>query len=348
MVERIVVKTDFDEYSVIIGNALDYGRIASHIFMPCKVVIVSDDNVFPLYGEAAVRSFAEQGFETVSYVIKHGEASKNLSTVERLLHFLAEHNLTRSDFIAALGGGVVGDITGFAAAVYLRGIRFIQLPTTLLAAVDSSVGGKTGVDMPAGKNLVGAFHQPAAVFCDTDTFTTLPGNVYSDGMAEVIKHCVIGDAEMLDSLTALSPVEICMRNVRIKANIVEQDGYDNGIRRWLNFGHTIGHAAEHLSGYKISHGSAVAIGMVTITRASERLGWTNEPCLPQLIEALKHYGLPVSCGYSAKELAQAALIDKKRMGDTVSLIIPEKIGSVTIKRVNVTELEDIIAAGLSE
>jgi 3-dehydroquinate synthase len=348
MVESFRVKTGLNDYGVVIGNGLDYGQLASHIFSPCRVVIVSDDNVFPLYGETAVKGFIDRGFEAESYVIKHGEASKNLATVEGLLHFLAGFNMTRYDYIAALGGGVVGDIAGFAAAIYMRGISFIQLPTTLLAAVDSSVGGKTGVDLPAGKNLAGAFHQPKAVFCDTGKFATLPRNVYADGMAEVIKHCVIGDKEMLNSLASLSPVEICTRNVRIKADIVQSDEFDLGIRSWLNFGHTVGHAIERLSGYKIPHGSAVAIGMVTVTRAAERLGWTAEPCLPQLIEALKSYELPVSCDYSAKQLAQAALSDKKRNGSTVMLVVPERIGKVTTRNVKVTELEDIIAAGLTD
>jgi 3-dehydroquinate synthase len=325
---------------------LDYGRLSGQVVKPCRLVIVSDDNVFPLYGNAAVKSFADNGYKVDTYVIKHGEASKTLATVAGLLEFLADKKLTRGDCLAALGGGVVGDLTGFAAAVFLRGIRFIQLPTTLLAAVDSSVGGKTGVDMPAGKNLVGAFHQPALVLCDTNTFKTLPNEVYADGMAEVIKHCVIGDGEMLAMLSKLSPVEICKRNVQIKASVVEQDEFENGLRMVLNLGHTIGHAVEMLSRYEISHGSAVAIGLTIVTRAAERMGWTNEPCLGLLMEALERYKLPTGCGYSANQLAEAALSDKKRSGDTVSLVVPERIGKVNIKPIAVNKLEEFIASGL--
>jgi 3-dehydroquinate synthase len=345
MTETVTVNTGSGKYDVVIGSGLDYGQLAQRVLKPCRVVIVSDDNVFPLYGKAAVNSFSVCGFQTDSYVIKHGEASKTLANATGLLEYLAEIKLTRGDCLTALGGGVVGDMTGFAAAVFLRGIKFIQLPTTLLAAVDSSVGGKTGVDMPAGKNLVGAFHQPAAVFCDTNTFNTLPREVYSDGMAEVIKHCVIGDREMLATLAGLSPVEICKRNVQIKAGIVERDEFEKGERMQLNFGHTVGHGVEKLSGYKISHGSAVAIGMAVVTRAAERLGWTAEPCLDLFMEALESNRLPTACEYGPKELAEAALSDKKRSGDYISLVVPERIGKVSIKPIAVTRLEEFIALG---
>jgi len=346
MAEEVTVCTRAGEYTVVIGGGLDYGRLALTAKKPCKAVVVSDDNVFPLYGEAALASFRANGYQASRFVIKNGEASKTLATVERLLAFLANENVTRSDLLIALGGGVVGDLTGFAAAVYLRGVDFIQLPTTVLAAVDSSVGGKTGVDLPAGKNLAGAFHQPIAVLCDTDTFATLPKEVYADGMAEVIKHGMIADRELLLSLGSLPPAEMCRRNVEIKARVVEEDEFDTGVRRLLNFGHTVGHAVEALSGYRVSHGRAVAIGMAVITRACVRNGLTDPACLGDLENALALYGLPARCEYTAKELARAALHDKKRAGGTISLVIPKKTGRAGIYDLPIEQLEDFIAKGL--
>ena len=346
MAEEVTVRTHAGQYTVTIGDGLDYGRLALAVKKPCRTVVVSDDNVFPLYGEAALRSFCESGYQASQYVIRNGEASKTLATVEGLLAFLAAEKVTRPDLLIALGGGVVGDITGFAAAIYLRGVDFIQLPTTVLAAVDSSVGGKTGVDLPAGKNLVGTFHQPIAVLCDTDPFATLPGEVYADGMAEAIKHGMIADRETLLSLGNLTAAEMCRRNVEIKARVVEADEFDTGIRRLLNFGHTVGHAVEALSGYSISHGRAVAIGMAVITRAGIQSGLTDPACLNDLEAALALYGLPARCEYTAKELAQAALLDKKRAGGTISLVIPKETGQAEIRDLPIAQLEDFIAKGL--
>ena len=355
MAEQVTVKTKFGQYNVLVGNSLDYGKLAREVKKPCQVIIVSDDNVFPLYGENTEKSFRENGFQTNRFIIKSGESSKNISTITNLLEFLASVGVTRADMLVALGGGVIGDMTGFAAAIYLRGIPYMQLPTTILAAVDSSVGGKTGVDLPAGKNLVGAFHQPIGVFCDTNAFASLPKEVYSDGMAEVIKHGMIADKELLLSLldqkehsARLTIADICRRNVAIKANVVEQDEFDVGVRMLLNFGHTVGHAVEVLSGYQISHGKAVAMGMMIETKASEKSGLTEKPCSDHLKAVLKHYDLPVGCDYSAKELAKAALQDKKRFGETISLIIPREMGRAELIQHPVAQLEDFIAKGLGE
>jgi 3-dehydroquinate synthase len=348
MAETVEVNTRFGKYSVVIGGGLDYGKLALTAKKPCKAVIVSDDNVFPLYGDAALGSFRESGYQASSYILKNGEGSKNLNTVAELLGFLANEKVKRGDKLVALGGGVVGDITGFVSAIYLRGIDYIQIPTTILAAVDSSVGGKTGVDLSSGKNLVGAFHQPVIVLCDTNVFATLPKAVYADGMAEVIKHGMIADREMLLSLNDLSPGEICRRNVAIKARLVEQDEFDTGTRRLLNFGHTVGHAVEAVSNYRVSHGSAVAVGMAVITRAVERSALTDSACQGDLIRALEAYGLPTCCDYPAKELAAAALHDKKRSGGTVTLVIPKKTGQAELCDIPVEQLEEFIAKGLEE
>jgi 3-dehydroquinate synthase len=348
MAETVEVKTRFGKYSVVIGSGLDYGKLALDVKKPCKVVIVSDDNVFPLYGDAAIGSFRESGYQTGSYVLKNGEASKNLTTVAELLNFLANEKVTRGDMLVALGGGVVGDITGFVSAIYLRGVDYIQIPTTILAAVDSSVGGKTGVDLSAGKNLAGAFHQPIIVLCDTGVFATLPKAVYADGMAEVIKHGMIADREMLVSLDSITAIEMCRRNVAIKTGLVEQDEFDTGVRRLLNFGHTVGHAVEAVSNYRVSHGSAVAVGMTVITRAGEKSAMTDSACLGDLVKALECYGLPTRCDFSAKELAEAALHDKKRSGGTVTLVIPRKAGQAELYDIPVEGLEGFIAKGLEE
>ena len=347
MVEKMFVNTQSGRYPVVVGENLDFGKLALDVKKPCRLVVVSDDKVFPLYGDALVKSFVESGYKVSGYIVDNGESSKRMDVVTRLLRFLVDQSITRQDILVALGGGVVGDITGFVAAVYLRGIGFMQLPTTVLAAVDSSVGGKTGVDLPEGKNLVGAFHQPLAVFCDTGTFATLPKAVYADGMAEVVKHGMIADKDMLLNLGGLSISEICRRNIAIKAGIVEQDEFDTGIRMLLNFGHTVGHAIEVLSDYRVSHGSAVAIGMSVITRASEKSGLTESPCLGELTKTLESLALPVSCEYSAKELADAALRDKKRSGGTITLVIPKRVGHAELQEFPVSHLEKFIEIGVN-
>ena len=346
--EKITVKTQSACYPVIIGEALDFGKLTLDVKKPCRAVIVSDDNVFPLYGDKTIKSFTENGYDVSGYIIENGEASKNLDLVSRILRFLVDRGMTRQDILIALGGGIVGDIAGFVAAVYLRGIDFIQLPTTVLAAVDSSVGGKTGVNLESGKNLVGAFHQPLAVFCDTGMFATLPKAVRSCGMAEAVKHAMIADGDMLLKLGELSDVMICKRNIAIKSGIVEKDEFDTGTRGILNFGHTVGHAVETLSRNRIPHGNAVAIGMTVITRASEKSGLTEEPCLGVLTDTLTSLGLPVSCEYSAEEIAGAAVHDKKRLGDAITLAIPKRIGKAQLYRLPVQDLQKFISTGLQE
>jgi len=346
--EKIIVNTKSGKYPVIIGKTLNFGELTRDVKDACKVVIVSDDVVFPLYGDAVMKGFSKSGYRVNACIIRNGETSKTLSTIEKILEFVAKEELTRTDILVALGGGVVGDITGFAAAIYLRGIDFIQIPTTVLAAVDSSVGGKTGVDLNSGKNIVGAFHQPKAVFCDPNFFGSLTEAVYADGMAEVIKHAMIKDRDMMFALDDLSAAEMCKRNIKIKASVVELDEFDTGIRKILNFGHTVGHAVEVLSDYKISHGSAVSIGMTVISRASENLGLTEEPVLTELTEILKKHKLPVQCDYSSKNLADAALRDKKRSGEKITLVIPKKIGSAELYDLPVEKLESFISKGLEK
>lgn len=317
---------------------------------PCKLCVVSDTNVAPLYLQKTEDALVSSGFEVCSFVFPNGEASKNTATLIELLEFLAEHRLTRSDAIVALGGGVVGDLSGFAAAVYLRGIRFLQIPTTLLAAVDSSVGGKTAVDLRAGKNLAGAFHQPSAVICDVKTLDTLSDAVFADGCAEVVKYGVINDRAFFESLRSGVREQIeqviaaCVQN---KSRIVEGDEFDRGARQLLNLGHTVGHAVEACSNFEISHGSAVAIGMAVVTRAAVRAGLCPASDLDSLLSLLTSLSLPTECPYTARELCAIASADKKRSGAHITLVVPYGIGDCRLERIELDALEDFVAMGLN-
>lgn len=339
-------------YNVHIGEGLrhDCGRLLAELHPACKVAIITDSNVAPLYLGDVASSLESAGFESVSYVFPAGEASKNLTTLGRILEFLAEEHLTRTDLVLALGGGVTGDMAGFAAATFLRGIPYVQMPTTLLAAVDSSVGGKTAVDLTAGKNLAGAFKQPLAVFCDIETLNTLPDDVFDDGMAECIKYGVLQSPELLDICGGEDPKaqvrDIIAESVRIKAAYVLQDEFDTGLRRYLNLGHTMGHAIEQLSNYTIMHGHAVAIGMVLIAKAGEELRITEPATAEKLQIILEKNHLPTTTAFTAAQLADVALSDKKRTGKTIALIIPECLGKCMTYDTPVEKLEDIFALGL--
>lgn len=340
-------------YTVTIGPGLlrQCGRrLTETISPPRHIAVITDSAVAPLYLKTVSESLSAAGFAVSAHIFPAGEASKNLETLSRILEFLAEERLTRTDCVAALGGGVTGDMAGFAAAVYLRGIRCVQLPTTLLSAVDSSVGGKTAIDLAAGKNLAGAFLQPAAVLCDTDCLSSLPPRIFADGAAEAIKTGVLCDESLFalfenGTLTA-DPAEIIARCVAYKAGVVERDEREQGERKLLNLGHTVGHAIEKCSGYVIPHGHAVASGLAVIARAAEALGWAKEPVAARIAACLAKSGLPAGTSYGAEALAHAASADKKRTGDDITLVIPEKIGACTLRRIPVSELLPVIRAGL--
>lgn len=328
------------------------GGLIAQVHPRCVAAVITDDNVDKLYGARVCASLENAGFSPKKMVVPHGEQSKNLNTLGAILNFLADNGLTKSDLVVALGGGVVGDIAGFAAAVYLREIPFVQLPTSLTAAIDSSVGGKTAVDLPAGKNLAGAFCQPILTICDTAALDTLPDQYFADGCAEGLKYGMIADPELFESFRAgvhrRDMDDIVARCVEIKADLVCQDERDQGARQLLNFGHTIGHAVERCSGYTTPHGHGVAVGMTAMCRAAYALGLSQQNCTPALLEALDACHLPSSCPYSADQLAQAALQDKKRRGDQITLIVPEKIGQCRRETVPVDQLQRLIAAGLGE
>ena len=339
-------------YNVIIENGA-LARVGEYCLEAlgdaCRVCILTDTNVAPLYLERVKSGLLESGFDTLEFVIENGEASKSTENLVRLVEFMAENRLTRKDALIALGGGVVGDLGGFAAAVYLRGIRFIQMPTTLLAAVDSSVGGKTAVDLRAGKNLMGAFYQPTLVICDYSTLDTLSTETFADGCAEVIKYGIIGNKELFCKLQkGIEPQleGIIAECVRMKADIVEEDEHDNGKRQLLNLGHTVGHAIEALSEFEVSHGSAVAIGTVIVSRAACKLGYFDKADVDKVISLLRKEGLPTECPYSAKELFTVATADKKRAGNEISVVMPFGIGDCRLVKLPVCELCEFIAKGL--
>ncbi len=337
------------KYDVVIGKGClsDAGEMLAERHSPCRIMLVADDRVDAIWAQTALRSLADAGFEVSRFVFRHGEGSKNPKTLARLWETMANSRLTRSDMAAALGGGVTGDLTGFAASTFLRGIEYIQLPTSLLAMVDSSVGGKTAVDLAAGKNLAGTFWQPSLVVCDTETLSTLPDDIRSDGMAEVIKYGMINRPEILNALeNGCDDEELVAMCVDDKRVLVEYDEHDRGSRALLNFGHTVGHAVERCSGYNITHGNAVAIGMAVITRSAAKAGICPRELPSRLEKLLAAYGLPTSCPYGADELADAAMNDKKASGSTITLIMPYDAGDSRLYKTDISGLKEIIEAGL--
>ena len=339
-------------YDVIIGSEIlsKIGTYAAEIRRNCTAAIISDTNIWPLYGETVAKSLEEAGLRPIFFVFPAGEASKNANTYLEILNFLAENKVTRTDLIIALGGGVTGDMAGFAAATFLRGISYIQVPTSLLAMVDSSVGGKTAIDLPAGKNLVGAFKQPKLVLCDIDTLSTLPRALFLDGCAEVIKYGMLYDADLIRYLQQTGPAfdreKVISECVRMKRDVVQEDEFDTGGRQKLNLGHTIGHGIEAHSHFQITHGQAVAAGMAIVTKAAAARGICTYDTYQVLAELLRRFDLPITTDFNANELYLSALVDKKRAGGSVNLIVPREPGRCDIMSTPVSELESFIKAGL--
>ena len=339
------VKTDSGEYEVLIrkGASSDIGKKLKQIARGNKTAIITDDVVMPLYSDSIIGELSGCGFETCVYVLPHGEASKNGREYLKILEFLAESGLDRRDTVVALGGGVVGDIAGFAAATYLRGIDCVQIPTTLLSMTDSSVGGKTAIDLKAGKNLAGAFKQPKFVAIDTDFLETLPEAEIKNGLGELIKYAVIDGGEILTMLEdgfGKNVQKIVEAAVDIKRRVVEADEKESGLRRILNFGHTPAHAAEKLSGFTLPHGVAVAAGVNVMLRASVRKADCPARDAQRIEKLCVKYGLPVAFEYTAKRLAEASAGDKKTEGEFINLVLADKIGSVFSIKVPKTELEE--------
>lgn len=339
-------------YEVLIGPDLlnEAGNYIKKLKGSCRCAIISDSNVYPLYGKQLCTALNSVGLEPVSFVFAAGEASKNIETYIQILEFLAKNHITRSDLLIALGGGVTGDMAGFAAATFLRGIDYVQIPTTLLAMVDSSVGGKTAIDLPLGKNLVGAFYQPLMVLCDINTLNTLPQQIFSDGCAEIIKYSVLFSSRLFEHLMLFGPdfhrEDVIAACVEFKRDIVAEDEFDRGQRQLLNLGHTIGHCIEAESNFTVTHGQAVAAGMCIISRAGITLGITNADSCHKISELIQKFGLPTKTSYSSEVLLQHGLSDKKRSGKELNLVIPKAIGSCVIHKIPIQQLQSVIKSGL--
>ena len=342
------------------GSMDRWGEAVASVARGRRCALITDSAVGPLYAQRVERSLQGAGFAVCTYTIPAGERSKNITTYGDILEFLAEHRLTRTDCIAALGGGVVGDLAGFAAATYLRGVDYVQLPTTLLAQVDSSVGGKTAVDLVHGKNLCGAFYQPRLVLMDPEVLFTLPDAVFSDGMAEVIKYGCIWDRSFFDFLCShpsradLMPhIETVLRTCcAIKGQVVEEDEHDHGLRMILNFGHTIGHAYEKLGNYTTyTHGQAVAAGMSDALQIGFALGVSggSDEGYTAFMDLLKAFRLPTHLHIPREDeqawrtVTETVGLDKKGDGDDITMIFLERIG----KAVPVKMKKDAVLAHLA-
>lgn len=319
------------------------GELTKTVLNGKKIALISDTNVYPLYGDCVKNQLENEGYQVFTYVFKAGESSKNTTELIKIVEFMAENGLTREDGAVALGGGVCGDMVGFAASVFLRGIKFVQIPTSLLAQVDSSVGGKTAVDLPQGKNLCGAFHQPSLVIIDPDVLKTLSDHFFSDGMGEVIKYGCIKSASLFEKLekgdVKDSLTEVITECVSIKRQVVENDEKEHGERALLNFGHTCGHAIEKLWNFEtVSHGEAVGIGMVMISRVGERLSITEKGTTDRIIKVLEKNNLKISDVHTDEEIVSAMSGDKKRTCSGIKFVMIDKIGSSFI---NPIKYEDI-------
>lgn len=336
------------QYNVAVGDVLGgTEKFFRERFGDVKYAVICDENVKKYHSDALADAFGNLRYE--EYILPTGEKSKSFETIENILDFLTSSSFTRRDVVVAVGGGVTGDTAGFAASVYLRGVRVVQMPTTLLAMTDSSVGGKTAINTSGGKNLCGTFHQPSLVLCHTPFLKTLPKNVYADGMAEVIKYGVIKDRNLFrDVYRGMDETEMICRCVEIKRDVVVADERERGERVILNFGHTAAHAIEKISDYKISHGTAVSMGMVIAATCAEKLGTCSSGTADLIRAALRKYSLKTSCRYSADELACACENDKKAEGDILKLVLPVKIGECTVRKISRNAVGSFFEAGLTE
>lgn len=349
-------------YDVLIERGLlaRCGEVLADAMGARQAALVADDRVLALHGETVRRSLESSGWRASVVTFPAGERSKRLDTFASIVEGIAEAGLSRSDIVVALGGGVAGDMAGFAAACYMRGIRYAQLPTTLLAMIDSSVGGKTAVDLAAGKNLCGAFWQPHVVICDPCALSTLPHEEQICGIGEMIKYGIGFDAELFDELEARGvdlysslasgddepASRLIERCVAAKAAIVSADERDGGERQKLNLGHTAAHAIERLSDFGISHGRAVAIGLGIVARAAVKRGLLAPDVRDRLESMLSAFGAGDAVRWSAREMADAARSDKKRRGGTMTIVVPTGVGRCELMDIPAGELESFFADGL--
>ncbi len=353
----IEVCTPSKTYQVHVGAGIidEVGALTRAACGGERACVISDSNVAPLYANAVCESLNDAGYDSTLLVFEAGEEHKHFGTLSELLEGIADAGLTRDDVVVAVGGGVTGDMAGLAGALYLRGCQVVQVPTSLLAMVDSSVGGKTAVDLCAGKNLAGAFLQPSVVVADIDCLDTIDHRLLTDSCGEVIKHGVIADAGLFERV-ATTPInaedfdrtvlaEIIAQNVRIKRDVVNADEREHGLRQTLNFGHTIGHAIEAASNFELGHGASVAAGMCCIARAAAAKKWCPREVADKIIRAVQAYGLPTNTSVDHATLLAYATHDKKRHGDGVNVVVPRAIGEVEVRRVSLAEFAGLLDLG---
>lgn len=347
--KKLTVSTTSSTYDILIKKGIlsDVKDYVANIIKGKRIMIVTDSNVAPLYLNKVTSAFSNSDYTVESFVFTAGEKSKNLDTVSAIYDKLSECNFDRKDLLIALGGGVCGDICGFVAATYMRGVDFVQIPTTLLSQVDSSVGGKTGVNTAFGKNLVGAFYQPKLVLIDPDTLSTLTQKIFSDGLGEVVKYGCIRDLslfEFLENNDVKDNIEhVIYECLKIKRDVVNEDEKENSLRMILNFGHTLGHSIEKLSDFCISHGQAVAIGMVLVTQASENNLLTEDGTTDRLIALCHKLNLETKCEYPLLSITQNAMNDKKGSSSALNLILIDKIGSYLIHKIEKSQLLNFLS-----
>ena len=355
--QTVTVNTPSGRYDVVVGRGLleSVGERTRAAAGGETAFVVSNVNVSPLYGERVASSLGDAGYRVASMTVGAGESIKNMYELMGILDRLAHAGRTRDDVVAALGGGVVGDLAGFAAAVYMRGCKVVQVPTSLLAMVDSSVGGKTGVDLRAGKNLAGAFFQPRAVIADLDCLSTIDRHLLTDSCGEVLKYGVMCDPDLFEALSR-SPInegelafdrltQVVTRCVEIKRDVVDADEREGGIRQTLNLGHTIGHAIEAAIEYRLGHGSCVAAGMCFMARACARLGRCSDRTAEKIVDAVGRYGLPITSAVPTETLFDRALSDKKRHGSRMNVVTIRDIGVVDVEGVSLDEFRQMIELG---
>ena len=354
--KELTIKTKSAEYGVTVSPGLlnEVPQRLAEAFPKSRFAVITDETVNGIYGERLAAAMAKQDLVFDVFTVPPGESSKCIAVFAKLLSSLAQNKYNRADVIIAFGGGVVGDLAGYVAASYLRGIRYVQIPTTLLAQIDSSVGGKTGINLPEGKNLVGAFYQPSAVFEDTRLLQTLSDADFADGMAELIKYALIRDAQMfsqLENSAALSAQsdmleDLIVRCISIKRDIVAADERDTGERMLLNFGHTVGHGIERICALRkqpMTHGTAVAMGMAALTAASERKGLTQAGTTARIAAVLKKAGLPYGIsGFNNQDILEGILVDKKNVADTLHLVLISAPGQSFLHRIPRGDMADYL------
>lgn len=347
MAARIPVLLSRSPYEVIVGHGILHrvGEFSRQVLKLGHCALITDSNVAPLYAEQVKESLENEDVKVTQIVVPAGEKSKSFEQLEAVCEQMVAGGLDRNAFVVGLGGGVVGDLSGFAAAIHYRGIPHVQVPTTVVAQVDSAVGGKTGINSRGGKNLIGAFHQPSLVVADTGTLETLPKREFNEGLAEIIKHAIIRDPEMLDSLVAAKHpdiAEIVAQNVKIKAKIVAEDEFETqGVRALLNYGHTVGHAIENAAGYgRFLHGEAISLGIIAATSLSVKKAGLDPEEAKKVKQALVAYDLPITLpnDLATDSLMAALKLDKKFHAGAIRFVLTEKIGSAFVSKV-VTEGE---------